>query len=120
MKTSLRYLGLDAQAAWNGRVQEHLNLLQKLTNIESAQVVLERQRDDTRAFRAHMVLVVPGPDFHADAADYTLTAALRKAVENLKRQIRARQTKRRVNGKSKLQLGKLSRRWSSTMAGQRA
>lgn len=120
MKTSLRYLGLNAQAAWNRLVQEHLNLLQKLTDIESAQVVLERQREGTPAFRAHMVLVVPGPDFHADAVDHTLTAALHKAVENLKRQIQTRQTKRRVKGKSNLQLGTISRRWSSALAGHRA
>jgi ribosome-associated translation inhibitor RaiA len=120
MKTSLRYLGLNAQAAWDRLVQEHLNFLQTLTNIESAQVVLERQREDTPAFRAHVVLVVPGPDFHADAMDHTLTAALHKVVENLKHQIRARQTKRRVNGKSNLQLGKISSRWSSAPAGHRA
>ena len=120
MKTSLRYLGLNALAAWDRLVQEHLNLLQKLTNIESAQVVLERQREDTPAFRAHMVLVVPGPDFHADAMDHTLTATLHKVVENLKRQIRARQTKRQVRDKSNLQLGTISRRWSSAFDGHRA
>ena len=120
MKTSLRYLGVYAQAAWNRLVQEQLSFLQKLTNIESAQVVLERQREDTPAFRAHVVLVVPGPDFHADAVDHTLAAALHKAVENLKGQIRVRQSKRRVRGKRNLQLGTISRRWSSAFAGHRA
>jgi ribosome-associated translation inhibitor RaiA len=52
--------------------------------------------------------------------DHTLTAALHKVVENLKRQIRARQTKRQVRGKSNLQLGTISRRWSSAFAGHRA
>lgn len=120
MKTSLRYLGLNAQAAWNHLVQEHLNLLQKLANIESAQVVLERRREDTPTFRAHAVLVLPGPDFHAEATDHTLPAALHKAVENLKRQIQARQSKRRVKGKSNLQLGNISSRWSGAVAGHRA
>ena len=108
MTTSLRYLGLKTQAAWNNLVQEHLKVLQKLTPIESAQVVLERRPEETPAFRAQVVLVVSGPDFHAEAADHTLAAALRKTVENLKRQIRARQTKRQVRGKSNLQLGKTS------------
>jgi ribosome-associated translation inhibitor RaiA len=120
MKTSLRYLGLNAQAAWERLVQEHLNLLQELTNLESARVVLERQREDTPAFRAQMVLVVPGPDYRAEAADHTLTAALHKVVENLKRQIRASQTKRRVKDKSNLQLGKMSSQWSSAPARHRA
>lgn len=119
MKTTLRYLGLKAQAAWDRLVQEHLSFLQQLTNIESAQVVLERHREDTPAFRAHVVLVVPGPDFHADAADHTLTAALRKAVANLEVQIRTRQTNRRNKGKSNLQLGKLSSLRSRALAGHR-
>lgn len=120
MKLTLRYLGLNAQAAWHQLVQTHLNPLQKLTKIESAQVVLERQSTATPAFRARMVLVVPGPDYHTDAADYTLAAALRKAGENLRRQIRVRQTSRRVNGKRNLRPGKILRRWSRALASQRA
>ncbi len=120
MKTTLRCLGLNAQATWNHLLREHLSQLQRLADIESAQIVLERQREATPAYRAHMVLVVPGPDYHADAKDYTLTAALRKVVENLKRQILARQTRRRVKEKSNLQLGTISRRWSGASAGHRA
>ena len=120
MKPSLRYRGLNPPGAYDHIVQEHVTLLQKLTDIESVDVLLERQREGTPAFRAHVVLVVPGPDYHADTVDHTLTAALHKAVENLKRQILARQTKRRVKGKSNLQLGTISRRWSSACAGHRA
>lgn len=61
MNTSLRYLGLNAHTAWERLVQEHLNLLQTLTSIESAQVLLER-RENTPAFQARVLLVVPGPD----------------------------------------------------------
>jgi ribosome-associated translation inhibitor RaiA len=120
MKTSLRYLGLNAHANWDRIVQRHLNLLPKLTNIESAHVVLERQREETPPFRAHVVLVVPGPDYHAEAADHTLTAALRKAVANLEVQIRTRQTNRRNKGKSNLQLGKPSSLRSRALASHRA
>lgn len=120
MKTTLRYLGLNADATSTQLAQEHLNHLQSLTDIEAAQVILERQREATPAFRARLVLVVPGPDYHADAVDHTLAAALHKAVENLKRQIMARQTKSRVKVKGNLQLGPISRRWSSGLAGHRA
>ncbi len=119
MKTTLRYLGLNAQAAWHRLVQEHLNLLQKLAAIESAEVVLERQAWAAPAFRARMVLVVPGPDYHAEAVDHTLAAAVRKTVQNLKRQIQARQTKRRVNGKSNLQLGRIPNGGPNAQACQR-
>ena len=120
MKTTFRYLGLNANAASTQLVQEHLKHLQSLTDIEAAQVFLQRQRESTPAFRARLVLVVPGPDYHAEAVDHTLAAALHKAVENLKRQILARQTKCRVKVKSNLQLGPISRRWSSALAGHRA
>ena len=96
MKTTFRYLGFNANAACTQLVEEHLNHLQSLTDIEAAQMILERQWEGTPAFRARVVLVVPGPDYHADAVDHTLAAALHKAVENLKRQILARQTKCRV------------------------
>lgn len=120
MKTTLRYLGLNAQDAWNRLVQEHLHGLKKLAHIESAEVVLERHRNGTPAFRARMVLVVPGPDFHAEAVDHTLAAAVRKTVLNLKRQIQARQTKRRGNGKSNLELGRIPSRGPNALACQRA
>lgn len=120
MKFSLRSIGLNTQVAWSGLVQEHLNCLQKLTNIECARVIVDRQRHEAPSFRVRAVLVVPGPDYHADAADYTLAAALHKVVENLKRQILARRNKRRVQGKSNLQLGTISRRWANPFAGHRA
>ena len=120
MKTSLRYLGLNTQGGWDRLVQEHLNLMQKLTAIESAQVVLERHREAKPAFRAHLVLEVPGPDFHAEAEDYTLAAALHKALVNLEGQIRTRQTNRRKKSRSNLQLGKLSSLRSRAMVSHQA
>ena len=120
MKILLRSLGLNTQVAWSGQVQERLNCLQKLTTIESARVTLERHREEAPSFRVQVVLAVPGPDYHADAADFTLAAALRKAVGSLKRQILARRNKRRVQGKSNLQLGTISRRWANAFAGHRA
>ena len=120
MKISLHSLGLNTQVAWSGLVQERLSRLQKFTIIESARVTLERHREEAPSFRVQVVLVVPGPDYHAGAADYTMAAALRKAVDSLKRQILARRNKRRVQGKSNLQLGTISRRWSNAFAGHRA
>jgi hypothetical protein len=120
MKTTFRCLGLNANAAGAQLVQEHLNHLQSLTDIEAAQEISERQWEGTPAFRPRVVLVVAGPDYHAEAVDHTLAAALHKPVENLKRQILARQTKGRVKVKSNLQLGPIARRWSSALAGHRA
>ena len=120
MKTIIQCLGLNAQATWLDLVMEQLHRLKSLTDAESAHVTLEKQRNSAPAYRVSVTLVVPGPDFHAEARDHTLAAALHKTVENLKRQIQARQTKRRIKGKSNLQLGTISRRWSSATAGLRA
>jgi ribosome-associated translation inhibitor RaiA len=120
MKTTLRCLGLDAHATWQSLVIEQLHRLKSLTDIESAEVILERQRDSSPAYRARMLLMVPGPDYHADAMDYTLTAALHKIVEDLARQIRARQTKHVEQRKSRLQLSTISSHRPGTFAGQRA
>jgi ribosome-associated translation inhibitor RaiA len=94
MKISLRCLGLDAHATWQNLVMEELRRLKSLTGIEAAEVILEQQRDSAPACRVRVLQVVPGPNFHAEAVDHTLAAALHKAVENLAWQIRARQTKR--------------------------
>jgi ribosome-associated translation inhibitor RaiA len=60
---------------------------------------------------------VPGPDFHSEATDHTLAAALQKAVEDLARQIRARKNKRVERRKSRLQLNTISSRWSGALVG---
>jgi ribosomal subunit interface protein len=120
MKTTLRCLGLDTHATWQNLVMEQLHRLKSLTDIESAEVILEQQRDSAPAYRVRVLLVVPGPDFHAEAMDHTLPAALHKAVEDLARQIRGRQTKRVERRKSRLQFSAISSRWSSVLGGHRA
>jgi len=117
MKTTLRCLGLDAHATWQDLVMEQLHRLKSLTDIESAELIMEKQRDSAPAYRVRMLLVVPGPDLHNEAMDHTLAAALHKAVEDVARQIRARQSKRVEQRKSRLQLGTISSRWSSALVG---
>lgn len=118
MKTTLRCFGFDAHAAWQDLVMEQLRWLKNLTDIESVEVIMEQRRDSSPAYRARVLLVVPGPDFHAEAKDYTLAAALHKAVEDLARQIRARRTKRVERRKSRLQLKTISIHRLGTFVGQ--
>jgi ribosome-associated translation inhibitor RaiA len=138
MKTTLRYLSLNAQAAWNRHVEEQLKHLHSLTGITSAEVVLEHQREAKPAFRVQVRLEVPGPGthatdtrhtreaerllhgraLHAEARDNTIEAALLKTTQDLERQIHARQLRRRERGRSKLQLSAMSSRWTNTQAGQ--
>ena len=140
MKTTLRYLSLNAQATWSRQVDEQLKHLHSLTAITAAEVVLEHQREARPAFRVQVRLEVPGPGMHpkatrhtrqaallihgpalhAEARDNTLEAALLKATQDLEHQVQARQRRRMERGKSKLQLGAISGRWTHAQAGRRA
>jgi ribosome-associated translation inhibitor RaiA len=140
MKTTLRYLNLNAQATWHRQVNEQLEHLHSLTAITAAEVVLEHQRDVKPAFRVLMRLEVPGPGLHAKATrhtrqaallihgpalhaegrDNTLEAALLKATKDLEHQIQARHLRRMERGKSKLQLSAIAGRWTHAPAGRRA
>jgi ribosomal subunit interface protein len=90
MKILLRYWGLNAAAAWQGMVEAQIKKLQGLAAIAAAHVTLEKRRELTPAFRVRAELEVPGPDFHAEARDHTIRAALLKVVRELERQIRWR------------------------------
>ena len=140
MKTTLRYLSLNAQATWHRQVEEQLKHLHSLTPITTADVVLEHQRAAKPAFRVQVRLEVPGPGLHpkatrhtsqgallihgpalhAEARDNTLDAALLKATRDLECQVQARQLRRLERGKSQLQLSAISGRWSHTQARKRA
>jgi ribosome-associated translation inhibitor RaiA len=105
MKLTLSYHGFKSHPAWKALVEHHLKPLQELAGIASAQVTLEWRREIKPAFRVLALLEVPGPDFHAEASDHTLQAALLKAVKDLERQIRCRKTSRADRRKTNLQLG---------------
>jgi ribosome-associated translation inhibitor RaiA len=105
MKILLRYYGLNARAAWRGLVESQIEKLQGLAAIASAQVTLEWQREVAPAFRVWAQLEVPGPDFHAEARDHTLQAALLKVARDLKRQIQSRRGRRSDRRKTNVQLG---------------
>jgi ribosome-associated translation inhibitor RaiA len=140
MKTTLRYVSLNAQATWHRQVEEQLKHLHGLTAITAAEVVLEHQREAKPAFRVQVRLEVPGPGMHAKATlhtrqaallihgpalhaaarDNTLEAALLKATRHLEHQIQARQLRRMERAKSKLQLSAISGRWTHAQAGRSA
>jgi ribosome-associated translation inhibitor RaiA len=140
MKTTLRYLSLKAQATWHRQVEEQLQHLHSLTPITAAEVVLEHQREGKPAFRVQVRLEVPGPGqhakatrhtreaallihgpgLHAEARGDTLEAALLKATRDLEHQVQARKLRSLERGKSKLQLGAISSRWTYVKASRRA
>jgi ribosome-associated translation inhibitor RaiA len=140
MKTTLRYLSLNAQATWHRQVEVQLQHLHSLTAITAAEVVLEHRREAKPAFRVQVRLEVPGPGLHAQATRHTreaallihgpalhaeargntLEAALLKATQDLEHQVQVRALRRLERGKSKLQLSAISGRWTHAQAGRRA
>ena len=120
MNIIVRYCGLAKRAAWQGLVEAKLKKLQNLAAIATATVTLEWRYGIKPAFRVLTWLEVPGPDFHAEASDYTLPAALVKVMSNLERQIRSRKSRRADRWKSNLQVGFKRGRSTSGAFGARA
>ncbi len=81
--------------------------LDSLAAILSARITLERQREVTPGFRVFAALEVPGPDFHAEARDYTIQAALLKVIDNLRRQMQSRKNRQLERRKTSSKLGLL-------------
>jgi ribosome-associated translation inhibitor RaiA len=107
LKISLSYRGLNPRAIWRGLVEAHVRKLQDLAAIVSARITLERQRGMKPAFRVFAMLEVPGPDFHAEARDYTIQAALLKVIDNLRRQMQLRKNRQLERRKASSKVGLL-------------
>jgi ribosome-associated translation inhibitor RaiA len=120
MNIIVRYCGLTKRAIWQQLVETNLKKLQSLAAIAKATVTLEWQHGVKRAFRVLTHLEVPGPDFHAEASDYTLPAALVKVVKDLEKQIRSRKNHRALKWKTNVRLGLNPVRTSSGLLGARA
>jgi ribosome-associated translation inhibitor RaiA len=104
-KISLLYRGLSPSALWRNLVESHVKKLQHLASIASARIFLERQHGSNAVFRVSAVLEVPGPDYHAEASDYTLRAALLKVTNNLRKQMQSRRDRQMSRKKNKAQVG---------------
>ena len=104
-KISLFYRGLRPRTLWDILVTTQIARLQHLASILSAKITLERQPHSNPAYRVLALLEVPGPDYHAEATDYTLRAALLKVTENLRRQMQSRKNRQMNRRKDKTRLG---------------
>jgi len=100
-KVSLVYRGINPRGLWQGLVDAQVSKLRTIASIVAARITLERQRQSKPEFRVMAVVEVPGPDFHAEATGYTLTAALLKVIENLRRQMQARKNRQLARRKNK-------------------
>jgi ribosome-associated translation inhibitor RaiA len=104
-KISLFYRGLRPSTLWDNLITMQIARLRPLASIASARITLERQLDSRPAFRVSAILEVPGPDYHAEARDYTLRAALLKVADNLRRQMQSRKNRQLDRHKNKTRSG---------------
>jgi len=119
MKFTIRYRFLNARAIWQSLIERHFKDLEKLTAIGTVEVTIERRLDAGPPFRVQALLEVPGPDFHAEASDHTLQAAVLKVVRNLEHQIKTRRARHKDRGKTNRQADLFTGRASMAVAGQR-
>ena len=107
LKISLAYRGLNPRKIWRRLVEGQITKLQGLAAILSARISLEHQREIQPGFRVFATLEVPGPDYHAEARDYTIQAALLKVIDNLRRQMQSRKNRQLERRKNSSKLGLL-------------
>jgi len=112
MQIQFRIRGPNINARARNSLEELLERLQSLISITKAVVVVEHCRNRAPAFRAFVLLAVPGPDIHAEARDYTLGAAWRKVNASLRKQIEQRRAKRLARIKSMRQQPIFTAPWS--------
>jgi ribosome-associated translation inhibitor RaiA len=113
MKIQFRIRGLNANASLRLWLRKQLERLHSLIPVCMADVVLERQRDNAPAFRAHVHLAVPGPDIHAAARDHTLEAVWLKVAKSLRQQIQRRKSQQQLRHKGHRQYPPTVSRWSN-------
>lgn len=120
MKTTITYTSLNVEVPWPAVLAEQLEHWHRLTPITAAEVVLEHQRSDARAFRVKVRLEVAGPSLRAEACESTLEGALLMATRDLDHQIQARIAKPLGPGKSPRPPSAISKRRAPAQAGRRA
>ena len=119
MKTQFHTPGLNLNARSRAWLEKQLERLHSLVPVATADVMLECQRENAPAFRAHVHLAVPGPDIHAEARDHTLAAVWLKVTTALRKQIERRKTRQQLWRKGNRQHPLTGSRWSGTPVGGR-
>ncbi len=96
MKLVIKHSAIASTKALHPSVRKQILVLEPLRQIDEAIVHLAREREASPPFRVHVQLITPGPDVFAEARDHTLTAALKKVVNQLVQTIKVRADKRRA------------------------
>lgn len=104
MKVKFHLRGLNADNLLREHLVSGLQDLNDLIPIAHADILLERQRENTPAYQALVIVAVPGPDIHAAARDHTWPAAWRKVITRLRDQMVGRKSRQIARGKSQTRI----------------
>ena len=85
-------------------VEERILAFESRLQIDEARVRLECNWEESPSFRVAIHIVTPGPDLLAEGRDYTLHAAIGKAVAHLEDRLRERSRKPLRRLRSNLQV----------------
>jgi ribosome-associated translation inhibitor RaiA len=114
MRIQFHIRGLNVSARVRNHLREPLERLQRRIPITGAAVVLEHTWNNAPAFRAFVLLAVPGPDIHAEVHEHTLEAVWLKVTASLRKQIEHRRARQLARIKSKRERGIFAAPWSRT------
>jgi ribosome-associated translation inhibitor RaiA len=114
MRIQFHIRGLNISGRVRNHLREPLEQLQSRIPITNAAVVLEHTWDNAPAFRAFVLLAVPGPDIHAEVREHTLEGVWLKVTASLRKQIEQRKARQLARIKSKHEQGIFAAPWSRT------
>ena len=114
MRIQFHIRGLNISNRARNNLREPLERWENCIPITNAAVVLEHTWNNAPAFRAFVLLAVPGPDIHAEARGYTLEAVWLKVTASLQKQIEKRKARQLARIKSRGDQGIFAAPWSRT------
>ena len=114
MRIQFHIRSLNITARVRNDLRKPLERLESLIPITNAAVVLEHTWNNAPAFRAFVLLAVPGPDIHAEMREHTLEAVWLKVTASLRKQIEHRKARQLARIKSKREQSIFAAPWSRT------
>lgn len=102
MRLNVQHFSIAYTDALDSWVEQQILVLNRMRQIDEANVRLTRHKDSSPAFEVRVHLVTPGPDVFAESRDHTLRAAFIKVMALLRDTIISRETKRLRKTKSQL------------------
>jgi len=104
MKLTLQHCNVPSTHELDSILEEGIFELQPRVKIDEARVQMECCWEESPSYRVGIYIVTPGPDIQAEGRDHTIRAAIRMALNDLEKRLRARERKPLQRLRSNVQL----------------